>query len=229
MDLWRAVARIAEALGDERKWCLVGGLMVALFAIEAGQAQRPTTDIDILGDARDQPSVTEWATEKLLELGATFHEIGGLDAERGFRLEVGEHVVDILAPDGIGRPTKTAGNLQTIQIPGGTQALSRIETVEIVLDGHSTSLRRPTLTGAILLKARALKIHSRPEDQRQDLVRLLSMLDNPRAVRDELKKTETTWLRDAQAELHLDDPSLELVFNSAQLRSARSALQLLIA
>jgi hypothetical protein len=51
--LWRTVARIADALDDqETRWCLVGGLMVALFAIEAGQLQRPTTDIDILGDAR---------------------------------------------------------------------------------------------------------------------------------------------------------------------------------
>jgi hypothetical protein len=51
MALWRTVARIADALDDqETRWCLVGGLMVALFAIEAGQLQRPTTDIDILGD-----------------------------------------------------------------------------------------------------------------------------------------------------------------------------------
>src|ERR1044071_3506860 len=44
MALWRTVARIAQALDDQDvRWCLVGGLMVALFAIEAGQISRPTS------------------------------------------------------------------------------------------------------------------------------------------------------------------------------------------
>ena len=37
MQLWRTVAKIADQLdGRQTRWCLVGGLMVALFAIEAG-------------------------------------------------------------------------------------------------------------------------------------------------------------------------------------------------
>jgi hypothetical protein len=41
MQLWRTVVKTADALaGDETRWCLVGGLMVALFAIEAGQLPR---------------------------------------------------------------------------------------------------------------------------------------------------------------------------------------------
>ncbi|MEJ7893146.1 MAG: hypothetical protein WKF94_10945 [Solirubrobacteraceae bacterium] len=59
-QLWRKVVEVAQALEDQQTgWCLVGGLMVASFAIEAGQIQRPTTDIDILaaraGD-RAEPS-----------------------------------------------------------------------------------------------------------------------------------------------------------------------------
>src|SRR3954451_19302404 len=71
MDLWRTVAKVAKTLDDQHmRWCL-GGLMVAVFAMEAGQISRPTTDIDILGDARQRPSGTEWVTEQLTKLGAT--------------------------------------------------------------------------------------------------------------------------------------------------------------
>lgn len=32
MDLWRTVAKVAKTLDDQHmRWCLVGGLMVALF------------------------------------------------------------------------------------------------------------------------------------------------------------------------------------------------------
>jgi hypothetical protein len=46
--LWQAVCRIARALNAEHntRWCLVGGLMVASFAIEAQQHVRTTRDID---------------------------------------------------------------------------------------------------------------------------------------------------------------------------------------
>ena len=58
-------------------------------------------------------------------------------------------------------------------MPGGSQALKRTEKVAIAIDGGSPStIRRPTLLGAILLKARALKVHERTEDQRQNLILL---------------------------------------------------------
>jgi hypothetical protein len=70
MALWRTVAKVAPALEDQHmRWCLVGGLMVALFAIEAGQISRPTADIDILGDTRQRPSGTEWIATQLTKLG----------------------------------------------------------------------------------------------------------------------------------------------------------------
>src|SRR5215218_5734499 len=157
MALWRTVARIARALDDQDvRWCLVGGLMVALFAIEAGQISRPTADI--LGDARQRPSATESITRQLTELGATRHEIGGFESEKGFRFAVDGQVVDVLAPDGLGRPAMTDAQFQTIQIPGGSQALSRTETVILVIDDQRVSLHRPTLTGAILLKARSIRV-----------------------------------------------------------------------
>jgi hypothetical protein len=49
----------------------------------------------------------------------------------------------------VGRAGRTAGKLETIQIPGGTQALERIELVEIVVDGVASRVRRSTLLGAL--------------------------------------------------------------------------------
>jgi hypothetical protein len=230
MALWRTVAKIAQALDDERiRWTLVGGLMVALYAIESGQIARPTVDIDILGDARQRPSGTERITARLHdELDASRHEISGFEAEKGFRFEVDGQVVDVLAPDGLGRPAMTDRQFRTIQIPGGSQALDRTETVVIVVDGERVRLRRPTLLGAILLKARSLGVHSRPEDQRQDLITLLGLMTDPRASADALKASERRWLRNADAALNLGDRDLDAMIDPVRLRIARAAWRRLV-
>ncbi len=231
MALWRTVAKIAQVLDDERmRWSLVGGLMVALYAIEFGQIARPTVDIDILGDARQRPSGTQWVTSRLEErLGALRYEVSGVDFEKGFRFEVDGHIVDVLAPDGLGRPAMTDAQFRTIQIPGGTQALSRAETVVIVVDDQRVRLRRPTLLGAILLKARSLGVHDRPADQRQDLVTLLGLMTDPRAEAETLKPSERQWLRNVEAALDLDDRTLDATVDPERLRIARATWRRLIA
>jgi hypothetical protein len=140
--------------------------------MQAAQPPRVTTDIDVLANARARPSGTTWATQRLEEMGATLTAVDGLDGHRGFRFELDDQIIDVLAPDGLGKAARTAGKLETIQISGGKQALERTEIVEIVVDGVSSQVRRPTLLGAVLLKARALLVHSRPEDQREDLITL---------------------------------------------------------
>ncbi len=204
--------------------------MVALFAIEAQQTQRATADIDVLADARARPSGTEWATGRLEALGATIHELQRSKPARGFRFDLDGQTVDVLAPDRLGPSGAiTTGRLQTIQIPGGTQALNRTEVVEIVVEGNAVALRRPKLIAAILLKARALRVHSRPEDQRHDLVTLLSLLGDPRTARTELTNKEIGWLRSISGRLSIDDPSLQENFEAARLRTARAAYRVLIA
>jgi hypothetical protein len=98
--------------------------------------------------------------------------------------------IDVLAPDGHRKAARTVGKLETIQIPGRTQALERSEVVEIVVDGVPSRVRRPTLLGALLLKARALPVHSRPEDQREDIITLLALVDDPDAMRGSLTQAE---------------------------------------
>jgi hypothetical protein len=68
-------------------------------------------------------------------MGATLTKVDGRDGQRGFRFELNDQIIDILAPDGLGEAARTVGKLETIQIPGGTQALERLEVVEIVLAG----------------------------------------------------------------------------------------------
>ena len=227
--LWRSVARIASALGDRPSWCLVGGLMVALFAIEANQTARPTADIDILGDARARPSATETVTTTLEELGARLLDVSGTDLERGFRFSLDGHVVDVLAPDRlpVNRPPITSGNLHTVGIPGGTQALHRTEVVELIVDDQTVRLRRPILIAAILLKARALPIHHRPLDQRHDLITLLALLDDPRAARESITPKQVQWLRTAEGRLDLNDADLDDLVGPQGAQRARAAFQLL--
>ena len=145
--LWQTVAAVAERLGEDERWCLVGGLMVALFSIQEAQTPRVTTDIHVLANARARPSGTTWATQRLEEMGATLCKVDGVDGQRGFRFELDGQIIDVVAPDGLGKAATTAGKLETIQIPGGTQALARTEIVEIVVDGVSSRVRRPTLLG----------------------------------------------------------------------------------
>jgi hypothetical protein len=106
----------------------------------------------------------------------------------------------VLAPDGLKGPAMVDSQFQTIQIPGGSQALRGVETVELVLDGVGTPVRRPTLLAAILLKARSLMVHRETEAQREDLIALLALMSDPRAAEEDLKASERRWLRDAAAD-----------------------------
>lgn len=83
--------------------------------------------------------------------------------------------------------------------------VARSEAVTVRIDGHKFEPQRPTLAGAILIKARSLLKHRDPESQRQDLLRLLSLVPDPRAMREELKATERRWLQSAEARLRLDE------------------------
>jgi hypothetical protein len=73
---------------------------------------------------------------------------------------------------------------------------------------RSFVLQRPNLTGAILIKARSLMVHSDPDSQREDVLRLLSLVPDPRALGDQIKTSERRWLTKAEQRLNIDAPSL---------------------
>lgn len=94
----------------------------------------------------------------------------------------------------------------------------------IQIADRTFQLRRPTLLGAILIKSRALLVHSDPESQREDVLRLLSLVADPRAMAEDLQRTERGWLRKAEPHLRFDDPA-SLAPN--EIQRARQALRLL--
>jgi hypothetical protein len=229
-DLWLALTSLSHELRDLDGWCLVGGLMVGLFAYEHGRSARTTTDIDILGDARKRPSVTELLARRLSDLKATVQRPSGLDHELGYQFNLDGHVIEILGPDGMSKkaPPRTIGKLETISIPGGSQAFGRLEEVEITVAGSDPiRIRRPNLLAALLLKARALKVHQRPEDQREDVILLLGLFTDPRAARQQLTGNQQSWLSDIEQDLDLDDPALRERFDAAHLELAQAAFHIL--
>jgi hypothetical protein len=202
--LWSAVGELVERLPGT--WVLIGGLMVQLHAIEHGTTDvRPTQDIDVLGQARPPgalPSIDAALRKDGFELADP--DLDGY----GYRYERHGLVVDVLAPDGIKPPPSLGSGVTAVGVPGGSQALSRSETVTVTVQGRSFELTRPTLLGAVLINATSLMVHSDPESQREDLLRLLALIDDPRQTATELRKPERKWLRDAEQRLDFRAPSL---------------------
>jgi len=232
--LWRMALDLASNLGGDREWSLIGGLMVQLHGFEREDDLRPTVDIDILGAARKPPAMTEEIASLLVEKGAEVATPPLTNPEVGYRFLLEGEVVEILGPDGLRDDPKTIDGLKTIQVSGGSQALRRTEVVLVRLgDSPAVAVRRPSLLGAILIKARVVakrrkeKFHS----DRQDLIRLLSYVEDPRALarEEQMKPTERKWLRNVEAAVNFDDAALAVVFPVDTLERARQAFQLLSA
>jgi hypothetical protein len=201
---------------------LIGGLMVQLHALQHGITDvRPTGDIDVLGQARPQGALT--AIDGALRDEGFEPVLPDLD---GYvhRYERDGVSVDLLAPDGI-KPPPRIGRDIAIAVPGGSQALARSETVTVTVEGRPFELRRPTLLGAVLVKARSLMVHADPAAQREDLLALLALIDDPRRMACELRTSERTWLRVVE---HRLDPSAPSLLNRETTRRADLAYRLLV-
>jgi hypothetical protein len=205
--LWSLALEIAEAIGPEREWSLIGGLMVQLHGFEHDDDLRPTVDIDILAAARKPPAMTEEIASLLAERGAQVAMPPRSNPELGYRFELEGAIIEILGPDGLKSDPKTLDGLTTFQASGGTQALRRTEVVLVSQDGSPpVAMRRPSLLGAILIKARAVADRRKDkfDSDRQDLIRLLSYVEDPRALAREgdLKPAEKRWLRKVEGVLN---------------------------
>jgi hypothetical protein len=228
--LWTLILFLAREFGPDREWTLVGGMMVQLHAFEHDDGPRPTADIDLLGGAKRSPRMTEAMAARLVERGAEIAVPPRSDPDLGYRFEFEGETVEILGPDGLRGDPKTIGRLKTFQAAGGSQALRRTEVVLVSVEGEEpVAVRRPNLLGAVLIKARVVvkRREEKFESDRQDLVRLLSYVDDPRALRADMSRKEPAWLRDAEAAIDFEDPSLSAQFSGAVITRARQALGLL--
>lgn len=229
--LWKSALELGQDFGIDQPWALVGGLMVQLHAIEHNRAARLTTDIDFLGDSRRRPAMTVRMAEALKERGGEMAMPPMSNENLGYRFEVDGSIIEILGSDGVHRDPKTLGRYTTFQVPGGTQALTRSEVILVSLDGaEPIPIRRPNLLGAILIKARVVKKQrDKFESDRQDLIRLLGFIEDPRALARELKGSERKWLRNVEKLLAWRDGGLADIFIGEDLAAAEGAYRLLIA
>jgi hypothetical protein len=228
--LWNKLTELARKFGPHRHWCLIGGLMVQLHAYEHDAPLRATEDIDILGDARRSPSVTEQLARQLEAIGATMSLPPTTEPRLGYQFKVDGETIELLAPEGLRNKPKTLGHYETIQVDGGTQALQRTERVGVSVAGcDPVTVRRPTLLGAILIKAKALARAREKENHREDLIRLLSFVHDPRALAESqrLRGSESRWLSDVENDLNFADSLLAAAFSETQLIRAQQAFELL--
>lgn len=232
--LWAKALELAAAFGLDQRWALIGGLMVQLHGFEHGSGSRPTVDIDVLGDSRTRPAVTERIAKALVERGGELAMPPVGNEDLGYKFVVDGEIVEVLGTEGVRNDPRTIGKHTTFQVAGGSQALNRAETVLVSLDGApAVELRRPSLLGAILIKARVVATQRRQkfESDRQDLIRLLSFVSDPRALAEKegLKKSEKKWLRDINGLLAFEEPALADLFPAGELTQAEQAYRLLIA
>lgn len=208
-------------------WTLVGAQMVALHGFEAGRERvRASTDADILVNVRIIPAATREFSTHLQDTGFNLESVSAEGV--GHRFVRGVVRIDLLAPDGLGAraDVTTVPPARTVQVPGGSQALRRSESIVVQLDDRRGEIPRPNLAGALLVKARAVDIDDLPDAQRRDLVFLLSLVRDPDKLRDEISKAEKRWLRE-RAELRDRGHQAWRILTREQADDAYAALLLL--
>jgi len=188
---------------DERHpagWTLIGGQMVHLHCAERGYVSpRPTDDADAVLDIRANPQILLEFTRALRDLEFV---ADGITAEgQQHRWKRDRASIDVLIPDNVGerlaRRTGVTGS-PTIQTPGGIQALHRSKAVAVDVAGRPGHVRRPSLVGALIMKAAA---HTVPVDphrgrHRSDFATMAALVAASDFVDERLSKKERQYLRD---------------------------------
>lgn len=222
---WLGLLDLYDRVSDG--WTLIGGQLVHLHCAERGQfSVRPTSDADTVIDVRADPRIVHTFTSTLTDLG--FESAGISAAGRQHRWVRDKASIDVLVPDGIGeraseRPGVTGS--PTLPTAGGTQALQRSETVAVTVDGREGFVRRPSLVGALVVKAAA---HTNPGDQdlrrhRRDFVALAGLISASDFAGVSLTKTDRRRLRSIVTAIECDR---ELLVEAAGAPNAIARLRL---
>ena len=228
-QVWHLLFELSEAQPDS--WCLVGGLMVMLHGLESGRSDtRPTADGDVLVDIRVRPAALREIIAFLRQHDLE-PELAPDDIQHRFTRKTGygELKVDVLAPDHVGSRADltTTPPGRTVEVPGGTQALSRSERIQVEVDGRIGVIPRPDILGAILVKLEATSLPGDPARHYQDLAFLLTILSQPVQARSALKSKERSKLRACPMN-NCDHPTWRLLTDN-DANQGYAALQLLSA
>lgn len=223
--LWLALLELAEV--QPNNWTLIGGQMVLLHAVENGaRLPRVSTDLDVLVNARVATGGVGGFVRALEDLG--FESAGFSPEGIAHRYARGAVSVDVLAPEGLGDriDLTTTPPGRTLEAPGGTQALKRTQMVPVIYQGRVGLVPRPSLLGAIICKAEAVSVDDAPIDQRLDLALLLSLVNDPLAMSDEMVAKDRQRLRRRS---EMNDPAHQswLVLDQDAADRGRAAYRLL--
>jgi len=197
--VWETLIRLMQL--QPTGWTLIGAQMVALHGLEHDkEPPRRSIDLDVLANVRAIQNATR-RLARLLEQEGFKMDPPNLDGV-SHRFRSQRVSVDLLAPDGLGDNADlgTIPPAHTLQVPGGTQALYRTEVIEVSIGALHGAVPRPSLLGAVVLKARAVDVDDVPDNQREDLVFLLSLLANPRSLVKQITRGDRRALR-ARSEL----------------------------
>ncbi len=151
---WNAMMDLYAKVPEH--WTLVGGQLVHLHCAErSSYSTRPTTDADAVVNIRADQRMLARFTAALDELGFTPATSAAGHQHRWLK---GLAQVDVLIPEGVGERAEKlhgVGGAPTVSSPGTTQALTRTEAVEVIVEGRTGTILRPNLVGALVGKAAA--------------------------------------------------------------------------
>ncbi|WP_420620302.1 hypothetical protein [Candidatus Poriferisocius sp.] len=193
--IWDALLELSSDLVHP-EWTLIGGQMVMLHAAENGAAPlRVSRDLDVVVNARVATGALRRFADSLQQRG--FDLTGASPDGIAHRYTRGQASIDLLAPEGLGRNADltTTPPGRTLQVPGGSQALDRTEMVPVAHAGQQGFVPRPSLLGAIIVKAAAVSVDDAPRAQELDLALLLSMVTDPAALSAEMTRKDRKRLR----------------------------------
>lgn len=224
--LWDTLLELADL--RPREWTLIGGQMVLVHATEAGvHAPRLSTDLDVLVNARVVADGVRGFVQAIESRGFA---LAGVSPEGvAHRYHRDRVCIDVLAPEGLGSRTDvtTTPPGRTVSVPGGTQALNRTELLPVAAGPAQGLLPRPSLLGALVIKAAAVAVDDVPDAQRSDLALLLNLVQRPTGLRDELSSKDRKRL---QARSEMLDPRHQAwsQLPTSQADRGRATLELLI-
>lgn len=228
--VWDLLLDLTEAAPDN--WTLIGGLMVVLHSAEHRVAPvRVTTDADTLINVR----AVSYSLSKFVVVLENMHfKQDGVSPDGiGHRYRYGNLAVDVLAPEGVGQNKKLLhlkppGQSRTIQVPGGTQALQRTENVPVRVGSRLGKIPRPSLLGAIIIKAESVGVDDLPAAQFSDLALLLSLVEDPLILVESLTKKDRKRLA-IRKELGQRDHKAWALLSESDADRGAAAMRILLA
>jgi len=229
-DAWQVL--VAFDIRLTVPWVLVGGQMTMLHCLEHGIPQyRATDDGDIVCDVWTRRTGLREVTGLL---GSWRFEPTPTSDRNDYRYTRGSMTFDVMLPEYLERqdrqPVRAHGR-RGLSIEGGNQAVRRAERVPVSLGGVTGFVRRPSLLGALVIKAAAIVADTRDPQRHQEdfaLLGLAALTSGLRALREQLGGHDQPRLRAAliatppehRAWRRIPDPSDRTAVRNALTRLA---------